>query len=309
MLRKALLKLILMPLGVVLAGFLAFAYAFYIGPIQASRNPYAFGEITVSNFWVKVVVFFSDMVRFDFGLMPNKEAIITVVMRSCLASIGLLLISIVISSLIGVFLGITTVKMDPPKTSRWLFILSTFAQASPGFYIGVLFISLSIIYVIWGNGTQPFLPFQGFGWDAHLILPVLTLSLQPTIKIAQITSGFMVEEMGKQYVVVTRSFGHSLKSIRWKFVFRNISVGVVLTIASAIRFMVAELIIIERLFNWPGIGKLISSVLVITSNSDNFLHPPLFAVIMMILVVIFLLSDLIAWTLTHALDPRLRNNI
>ncbi len=61
----------------------------------------------------------------------------------------------------------------------------------PGFYLGSLVITGTILYIIYGpgTGTGAPIPIQGFGWDSHLVFPTLVLMLQPTARIAQVTSG------------------------------------------------------------------------------------------------------------------------
>jgi ABC-type dipeptide/oligopeptide/nickel transport system permease component len=80
----------------------------------------------------------------------------------------------------------------------------------------------------------------------------------------------------------------------------------VLTVAASLRIMIAELIIIERLFNWPGFGKLISTLLSRHSLSTDLLSPPMIAAVLTVLVGIFLLIDFIATFLSRLIDPRLR---
>jgi ABC-type dipeptide/oligopeptide/nickel transport system permease component len=69
--------------------------------------------------------------------------------------------------------------------------------------------------------------------------------------------------------------------------------------------MLAELIIIERLFNWPGYGKLLGSILSLGDTSADFLSPPMVAILITILAAFFLLIDLVATSLARSLDPRL----
>jgi len=183
--------------------------------------------------------------------------------------------------------------------------MGTVGLASPSFYIGILFISFSVLYLISGLGRQPLLPFQGYGWDAHLVLPVLALMAQPTVKVAQVTAGLLVGELGKQYVIAARSFGLSLPTIKRRHAFRNIIVSVVLTIAGSLRLLIAELIIIERLFSWPGLGRVISTTLVVTSHSENYLLPSLFSALVTIVVALILATDFLAAIAIRAYDPRL----
>jgi peptide/nickel transport system permease protein len=199
---------------------------------------------------------------------------------------------------------LNAVRSSPARISSWLTAIVTVGLAAPSYYVGILLIAASVMYVIWGPTSQPLFPFQGFGWDAHLVLPTLALMFLPTVKIAQITSGMLVDEMGKQYVVAARSFGHPINSIRSRLAFRNIMAAVVITIAASLRLMVAELIIIERLFGLPGIGRLLSSTVLLTRESDTFLLPPLLAAIMTVLAGFFLLTDIASGLLVKKFDPR-----
>ena len=304
MVRFILRRLMIIPFVLLLANFGGFAYAYYVGPLQAIRNPFSFGLIQLPPFLPMYGAYFQRVLQLDFGIAPNNEPVASLIARTSAASAGLLIFSLALSILVGLLLGFRAVRSDPPQISPWLTILTTVGLASPSFYIGILFITLSIIFLIQGPARQPLLPFQGYGWDAHLVLPTLALMLRPTVQIAQVTSGLLVGELGKQYVTAARSFGHSMRSIRRRFAFRNIAAPVVLTIAGSLRLLVAELIIIERLFSWPGFGRLLSTTLVVTSHSDNFLHPPMVAALLTILAAIFLAADLIASILVRIIDPR-----
>ncbi|MBE0671194.1 MAG: ABC transporter permease, partial [Anaerolineales bacterium] len=212
-----------------------------------------------------------------------------------------------LSIVIGILLGRLAVRRNRTGVSTWLTFTSTIGLALPSFYVAILLITfflLIFLYVTTGNTTM--IPFQGFGWDAHLILPVLALTFQPTVKIAQVTGSLLSEELEKQYVTASLSFGHSFQSLKNKFAFRSILAPILLTIASSLRLMIAELIIIERLFNWPGLGRLIASALSIGTRSQDVLSPPLIAALLTVLVGLFLFIDLFATSFSRVMDPRLR---
>jgi ABC-type dipeptide/oligopeptide/nickel transport system permease component len=132
------------------------------------------------------------------------------------------------------------------------------------------------------------------------------------VQIAQVTANLMVGELGKQYVIAARSFGHTWHDIRWRQAMRNILSAVILTIASTFRMLVGELIVVEWLFNWPGLGRLLASTLVpgkLSSNlgaSSLFLDPPTVAIDIAIIAALFLLTDLFASVMVRIVDPRLR---
>jgi len=297
-------RLAFMPVLLALANFLGFAYAYLLGPLQTARNPYAVSGGELPPLLPQYLEYLRGVLRLDFGNLAQGEPIINVVLRTGLASLVLLILALACSILVGLPLGLNAVRSSPAKVSPWLTAIVTVGLASPGYFIGVILIALSIMYFIWGPGAEPLFPFQGFGWDDHLVLPTLALMALPTVKIAQITSGMLVEEMGKQYIVAARSLGHSSRSIRRRYAFRNILAPVVITIASSLRLMVAELIIIERLFGWPGIGRLFSTTVILTSQHNNFLSPPLVAALLTVLAATFLVSDTVAGVIVRGLDPR-----
>jgi peptide/nickel transport system permease protein len=255
----------------------------------------------------------------NFGSMPNpwgsgNVQISDTILEASLASFGLIGISLIISVLVGIILGLRAAKHEPPGVARWLSSLSTAGMALPPFFVGSLFFVFWFLYVLVGGpGTIP-LPLSGFGWDTHLIVPVLVLMARPSVQIAQVTSGLISDEFGKQYVVASRSIGHTWSRIRRRNALRNILAAVILTIAASLRLLVGELIVVEWLFDWPGLGNLLSQTLIPTSSAYSrasvegvlFLNPPVVAVVLAIFAALFLITDLVASILSKGFDPRLR---
>jgi peptide/nickel transport system permease protein len=182
----------------------------------------------------------------------------------------------------------------------------------PSFYIGSLLIIGLIFYVLWrGPDTDLLLPLSGFGWDVHLILPVIALMARPTFQLAQVTAGVLSGELSKQYVIAGRSLGQTWRSIRLRYAMKNVIAPVILTIAGLQRFLVGELIMIEWLFRWPGLGRilgwtLVPSQLTSSSGSPLFLNPPVMATVLTLIAALFLITDLIAAVFVRYLDPRLQ---
>jgi peptide/nickel transport system permease protein len=196
--------------------------------------------------------------------------------------------------------------------SNWLTIFSTVGLAMPSFYIGSLFVFGLLAYVLRGGyGTQLPLPMRGFGWDEHLVLPALALMARPTVQIAHVTAELLVEELDKQYVFAARSLGHTWHAILGQKALRNILASVILSVAGSVRLLVGELIVIEWLFVWPGLGRLLALALIPAGTSSPsqaplFLNPPLVAAVLLVFAGAFLVTDLAAATLVRAVDPRLR---
>ena len=307
MLRFLLRRLGLIPVILVVANFFGFYFAFSIAPVVSTSNPYAQKNLDVPPVLPEYLNYMSHVAQGDFGTTFNGENVIEAIARVSMASLGLIGIALTLSIFLGIILGRLAVRRNRTGVSTWLTFTSTIGLALPSFYVATLLIAQFLFIFLYATtGNTSIIPFQGFGWDAHLILPVLALTFQPTVKIAQVTGSLLSEELEKQYVTASLSFGHSFKSLKNKFAFRSILAPILLTIASSLRLMLAELIIIERLFNWPGLGRLIASALSISSQSQDVLSPPLIAALLTVLVGLFLLVDLFATTFSRIIDPRLR---
>ena len=291
-----------------LVNVIGFTYAFILGPIQGRRAPSSFTTIEIPPVIPSYFDYLRRISHLDFGILPNGGTVADVIGRAMAASAGLLAVAFILSIILGLALGRAGVRSDQPVVSSWLALLSTFGQSSPTFYIGVLFISVSIAYLLWGPGDMVLLPFQGFGWDAHMVLPVLALMVRPTLQIAHTTATLLSDELGKQYVIALQGMGHSRSAIRGRFAFRNILALVILVIAGSWRLLIVELITLELLFNWPGLGRLFSRTLIPTSQSTYFLFPPLLAALLPVLVFFFMIADLIASVVARQLDPRLTDS-
>jgi peptide/nickel transport system permease protein len=134
---------------------------------------------------------------------------------------------------------------------------------------------------------------------------------RPTMQIAQLTAGILSGELHKQYVRAGRSLGQTWRSIRLKYAMRNIIAPVILTITASFRLLVGELVVVEWLFAWTGLGRLLAQTLVppLQTNSAEtllFLDPQVVAIILTIFGGLFLLADLLASVAVRAADPRLR---
>lgn len=327
MTRFVLRRLAVIPVALLLIHFLGFAYAHLARPLRAARNPMYASQAETEPLWPAYRDYMQGAMRLDSGAMPGArrddlpsghisdtpQTVAAAVRKASVASLGLLTIALVLSTLLGLLLGLLAARPEPPRVSRWLTALSTLGLAMPSFFIGSLFILAVFRYQIWhGYGTKLLLPMGGFGWDKHLVLPTLALMARPAVQIAQIVAGLLVDELGKQYVVAARSVGNSWPRILRRNALRNILAAVVLSVAGSVRLLVGELVVVEWLFEWPGLGRLLAWTLIppagttLVEGVPLFLSPPVVAAVLMALGGAFLLTDLIAAILVRFFDPRLR---
>jgi peptide/nickel transport system permease protein len=321
MLRFILRRILIIPVALVLVNFLGFSYAHYARPIRAARTPYV-PATEAGPLLESYGSYVQSVLNLDFGMelsVPGSRTgpvqLGQTLVSATQASLGLMGLALLLSVLVGLVVGLSAVRNQPPGTARWLTLISTVGLAMPSFYIGSLFIMGSVFYLLWrGPGTQLPLPLDGFGWDKHLVFPTIALMARPSVQIAQVIAGLLSGELSKQYVTAARSQGYTWRSIRNNFAMRNVIAPVILTFAGVLRLLVGELVLIEWLFRWPGLGRLLAWTLVppqLTSSAGSplFLNPPVMAAVLTIIAALFLITDFLAAILVRIFDPRLREPV
>ncbi len=315
-LRRALLMAVLL-IGV---NFFAFAYAHYGRFALLSSNP-IFAQTGQAD---PVLPLYKDYIAGIFSgnpaEMPNMRglSVITAVGNAAKASLGLLGIAFALSLAIGFIVGTNSARANPPRVSGWLIPVTTMSLAMPGFYIGAVLITFSVFYLLYSPAgkAELFFPISGFGWDRHLIFPLIALMFRPAVQIAQSTAVLLSEEFKKHYVSPALSFGHSWRRIRWRTALHNIYAPLSHVSGSSLRLLVGELILVEWLFGWPGLGRMLATSLqppgMATISSAalpaSYLHPPTVATIVTVLGIILVIADLAFSTFAHSADPRLREH-
>ena len=300
--------------------FAAFAYAHYGRYAQLENNPI----FTRQEEALPVFPFYSEYLQ---GLLSGNPAempsaagltVLDMVETAADASLGLLAIAFTVSLALGLFLGLQAAKTEPPRVSRWLIPLSTMSLAMPGFYVGAALITISVLYLFLSPSSKGDLPFPlgGFGWDAHLVFPVVALSFRPTLQIAQMSASLLTDEFNKTYVTVARGLGHSWRMVKVKTALRNIFVPMLQVIASSISLMIGELILVEWLFGWPGLGRQLAlsiqppQTVTIASGvlPSSYLHAPTVATVVTALGAALIISNTLAGILTYFSDPRMQTH-
>jgi ABC-type dipeptide/oligopeptide/nickel transport system permease component len=132
----------------------------------------------------------------------------------------------------------------------------------------------------------------------HMALPALTLGLVLYGQYTLIARSAMLETLGEDYVLTARAIGYSDTRILRKYALRNALLPVTSVIALSLGFIVGGAILVETVFNWPGIGLGIYQSLL---QRDY----PMLQGAFLLLTVSVVLCNLIADMLYFKLDPRI----
>ena len=87
------------------------------------------------------------------------------------------------------------------------------------------------------------------------LFSVLTLAVAPAAVVAQVTRAAFIEEMGRLYVRTARAKGCSRRRATLSHALRNTWMSVATTLALEVTYVVGGGVLVENVFNWPGIGK------------------------------------------------------
>jgi len=136
-------------------------------------------------------------------------------------------------------------------------------------------------------------------WVRQLILPALTATFVLLGYIARLTRAGVLEELKKPYVRMATLKGLPRRVVIVKHVLRNALLPTITVIAISFGWLIGGLVVIETVFNYPGLG----SLLVEAVKQKNLF---LMQAIVMLVVTIYALANLAADLLYGVLNPRIR---
>jgi peptide/nickel transport system permease protein len=142
-------------------------------------------------------------------------------------------------------------------------------------------------------------------WDAckHLAMPVFTLSLYHWATLGRIARTSMLGERGKEYIISARARGLSERRVVWRHAFRNMLSPALTSIALSATSIISGVFVIEIIFNFNGISKIIVSAMSGVPDAPAALGFAVYSVLM-VLILMFVLDVLQA-----ILDPRIREGV
>ncbi|WP_207455248.1 ABC transporter permease [Azospirillum sp. SYSU D00513] len=212
----------------------------------------------------------------------------------------LLGLTLVLSVAIALPLGVYAAR-HPRSAADGAINLLCFAGISvPPFWLALLLILLFAVQLQW-------LPASGLGpvgeegWLArlpHLVLPVLTLTLASVGGYTRYVRAAMLGELRQDYIRTARAKGLPERSVVWRHGLRNALIPIVTVVALEFGSLFSGALVIETMFAWPGMGKLIYD-----SIMGNDLNVALVALLLATLTT--LAGNLAADVAYAALDPRI----
>jgi peptide/nickel transport system permease protein len=236
----------------------------------------------------------------------NRRPVAELILERLPATLLLMGTAMVLASAIGVGLGVAASLRPHSIVDNVSSVLAIVGYSMPVFWLG------QILLVLFAVELKLF-PVQGMtsietpptalghladvGW--HVVLPMLVLSFRYLALNARITRASMLEVFQRDFIITARSKGLSSGTVIWKHAFRNALLPIVTVIGFNFGFVLTGSVLVETIFGWPGIGRLLFESL---GTRDYPVMLGVFIIGAATAIVANLLTDI-----SYAfLDPRIR---
>ena len=227
---------------------------------------------------VQYILWFRDVLHGDFGISLSTRRSVTEDMKQLLpATFELIFWSALFMVGGSLILGRAAARHRDGILDSIIRVFSYIGIAVPSFVVAI------VLLVIFGNlwqviptlgrlstGVAPPDTITGFyvldalvqgqfstAWDAflHLLLPAFALSLGGMFQDARLMRSALTDNMGKEYMCVSRSYGLPEKVLMNRYLFKPSSTSVITVMGMDIASMVGNAFMVEQVFNWPGFSK------------------------------------------------------
>jgi peptide/nickel transport system permease protein len=244
-------------------------------------------------YYVQYYRFLVNVAHGNFGeSLRYHESAFDLIMNRLPATLELAFYSFLLSTVVGLLLGIISARMRNSWFDYASRIFSITAQSMPSFWVGIMLILVFAVELHW-------LPTSGdMGWS-YFVLPVVTLALVPIASTLRVTRSAVIETLDADYVKFLRVKGLHERLILWKHAFRNALVPVIAISGLTLGFLIGGTVIIESVFAWPGLGNLMVES-IFTRD-----YPVIQAGVVVIAVFLIFLN-LAVDILFGVIDPRVR---
>ncbi|WP_454692555.1 ABC transporter permease [Achromobacter aloeverae] len=258
---------------------------------------------------VQLGVYMAQVLRGDLGFSYFYNVPVTqLIAERVPATLLLVIASVVCATLAGTFLGVLSARKPNGLLSQAVTLVSLVGFAAPVFWIGIMLIILfASVWPIFPVSGMRAADATGQGWGDmldvawHLVLPTVTLSLIHLAQYSRLARASMLDVLGADYIRTARAKGLPEFWVLYKHALRNAVLPVVTLVGLQFGNVLAGAILVETVFNWPGLGRLAADA-VLQRDYPTLLGILLFSSI--VVVVMNQLTDLCY----RLVDPRIKTS-
>jgi len=199
---------------------------------------------------VQFIAYIGQLSRGDLGIsFRTKRPVASLIAARIPATLVMGFGAVALTLLIAVPLGVYAAYWRGGRLDRLSRGFAGLGQSIPEFWLGLILILVFAVVLRW-------LPSGGFESPAHLILPAITLAIGSIAGLIRLLRSSMIETLGSDFVLFLRAKGVPEHVILWKHALRNAGLTTVSFVGIVIAGLVTGSVLVETIFNWPGIGLL-----------------------------------------------------
>ncbi|MBE9546250.1 MAG: ABC transporter permease [Proteobacteria bacterium] len=242
--------------------------------------------------YVQYVRFASKAIRGDFGeSLYYHVPVMELVIERLPASLELAVAAMVFALVLAVPIGIISAVRRGSMLDMGSMLGALLGLSMPHFWLGIMLMLLFSVHLGW-------LPTSGRGTMAHLIMPAVSLGLSLMAMFARLTRSVMLEVLSLDYIRTARAKGLREEIVISKHALKNALIPLVTVAGMQFGFLIGGTVIIETVFAWPGLGRLVIQAIF----SRDY---PLVQAIVFILSLLFVGMNLLVDILYVYLDPQI----
>jgi peptide/nickel transport system permease protein len=239
--------------------------------------------------------FFGNLLHGDLGTSLRKgQPALDMVLQAYPVTLRLAFTTMFLVIISAITIGSLAAHRPGGIFDRVVTISSLTAASAPDFWVAITAILLFSVQF-------RLLPTSGYGGWEYWVLPVFVLVLRPFGMLVQVVRASMISALTSPYIRTARIKGMSERRIIFVHALRNALLPSVTVAGDQMVGMINGLVIIESIFGFPGIGKLMIDA--VLSRDFPVVQASIF-VTAIVIFMLFILIDLIY----VALDPRIRHN-
>ncbi len=255
----------------------------------------------------QLLIYIFNILKGDLGYSFSfKQPVINVILERVPATLLLMAVTIVVSTLFGVLFGVLSARKQYSKTDNVITVLSLLGYSLPVFWLGqMLLIVFSLKFPLFpAQGMESLRKsFTGLAYWAdvihHLVLPAFALGMGYIAINTRFTRASMIEIMGQDFIRTARAKGLSDKRVTFKHALRNALLPLVTLTGLNLGFLLTGAVLTETVFAWPGLGRLMY-------DSIYARDYPVIMGMFIFISILVIMANLITDLFYSILDPRIR---
>ena len=262
---------------------------------------------------IQYLTYLGNFLQGDFGnSLSYRQPAMEIVLGALPATIELTVFSMIFAIGLAIPFGVFAALYRGTPVDGGIMTLAMFGQSIPNFWLGIMMILFFGLHLKWFpiSGHVPLIMplLQGEFLTAvtnipksiyYMILPGIAVGFYSLSRNARLVRSSMLEVLSQDYVRTARSKGISERAVVINHALRNAWLPVVTMVGLEFGFLLGGVVVIETVFSWPGIGRLVFTAI----NQKDI---PVVQASVIVLSVIFIALNLIVDLIYARIDPRVK---